>query len=75
MHLLWVLMITSAENAGWQGDLSLADNYEACGLKVPCIIRTAKIATVEAARARRSGSLTADLHDSLRTILRTALVN
>lgn len=55
--LLWVLMITSAANRGWSGDVSLEKRYAECGLDVPCVIRTTKISTVEAARARIVGSL------------------
>ena len=61
MPLLWVLMITSAANKGWQGDVSLETRFAECGLKVACVIRTAKITTVEAGRARRSGTLPQDL--------------
>ena len=46
--LLWVVMITSAENRGWPGDLDFGTGYPAAGLPAPSIIRTAKIATVEA---------------------------
>lgn len=56
-NLLWVLMITSAANKGWHGDVSLEDNFLDCGLQVPCIVRTAKIATVEEGRSRKSGRL------------------
>ena len=55
--LLWVVMITSAANRGWPGDVSLARGYEAAGLPVPSIIRSAKIATVEARHADRIGKL------------------
>ena len=44
-ELLWVLMITSAENRGWPGDV-LIENLEGTGLPVPSVIRTAKIATI-----------------------------
>lgn len=46
--LLWVVMITSAENRGWPGDVDLGDGFAAAGLPAPSLIRTAKIATVEA---------------------------
>jgi mRNA interferase MazF len=54
--LLWVLMITSAENRGWPGDLAIA-NPAAAGLPAPSVIRTAKIATIEAALASRLGRI------------------
>ena len=69
MQLLWVLMITSAANKGWQGDVSLEQDFAACGLNVPCVIRTAKISTIEMDRARKSGALTADLLAQVRAKL------
>jgi mRNA interferase MazF len=52
--LLWVVMITSAQNRGWPGDV-LVSNLAAAGLPVPSVIRTAKIATIEAADAAKLG--------------------
>jgi mRNA interferase MazF len=54
--LLWVLMITSAENRGWPGDVSVS-NPATAGLPVPSVIRTAKIATIEASDATRLGKI------------------
>ena len=54
--LLWVLMITSAENRGWPGDVPVNDTVEA-GLPAPSIIRTAKIATIEAVDASKLGQV------------------
>lgn len=54
--LLWVLMITSAENRGWPGDVSVA-NLGVAGLPVPSVIRTAKIATIEASDASKLGRI------------------
>ena len=73
IHLIWVLMITSADNAGWHGDLSLVRDYRACGLEVPCVVRTAKIAAIEANRARGSGALTPELKGKLSRILQSSL--
>jgi mRNA interferase MazF len=56
--LLWVLMITSAEHRGWPGDVAV-ENLVAAGLPVPSVIRTAKIATIEAVDASRLGRVTA----------------
>ena len=61
IRLLWVLMITSAANSGWRGDISLVERFEECGLSVPCVVRTAKITTVEAGKARKSGALPEDI--------------
>ncbi len=46
--LVWVMMITSAENRGWTGDVHIA-NLDKAGLPAPSLIRTAKVATVDAA--------------------------
>ncbi len=54
--LLWVVMITSAENRGWPGDVPVG-NLAAAGLPVPSVIRTAKIATIEASDAARLGNV------------------
>ena len=56
--LLWVLMITSAANRGWSGDIAVSDR-SAAGLPAPSIVRCAKIATIDAADADRIGSLPA----------------
>jgi len=55
--LLWVVMITSAENRTWSGDVPIT-NLAAAGLPVPSVIRTAKIATIEAADAAKLGRVT-----------------
>jgi mRNA interferase MazF len=57
----WVLMITSSANSGWPGDILLEDRYAECGLPVPCVIRTAKIATIALASAKPMGRLPDDL--------------
>jgi len=41
-------MITSWENRGWSGDVAATD-LKVSGLPVASIVRTAKIATIEAA--------------------------
>jgi mRNA interferase MazF len=74
IQLLWVLMITSAANKGWQGDVSLEDRYAKCGLAVPCVVRTAKIATADANRATKSGTLPADLWTEVRAKLERCLL-
>ena len=58
--LLWVVMITSAENRGWPGDVPI-HNLAAAGLPVPSVIRTAKIATIEVSDATRLGRVPAAL--------------
>ena len=56
--LLWVLMITSAENRGWLGDVPVTNLADA-GLPVVSVVRTAKIATIEAGDAVKLGKLSA----------------
>lgn len=67
--LFWSVMITSAANKGWPDDLSLEDRYGECGLRIPCVIRTAKISSLEAASASKVGRLPADLLVELRAKL------
>jgi len=57
--LLWVLMITSAANPGWPSDVAVSDLLMA-GLPVPSVVRTAKIAVVDARGAERLGALPRD---------------
>ncbi len=73
IRLLWVLMITSAANKGWHGDVSLEQRFEECGLPVPCVVRTAKITTVEAGRAQKRGALPPELWAEVQGRLATAL--
>jgi mRNA interferase MazF len=54
--LLWVLMITSAENRGWPDDILISD-YKRAGLPVPSLVRCAKVATIDAQDAERIGTL------------------
>jgi len=56
LGLLWVVMVTSAENRGWPGDIVLAD-LTGTGLPAPSLVRTAKIATIEARDATRLGKV------------------
>ena len=55
-ELLWLVMVTSAANRGWPGDLLVSDVATA-GLPIPSIIRPAKIATIEARDAEPLGKL------------------
>ena len=56
--LLWVLMITSRENRGWVGDVEVSD-LAGAGLPAPSVVRTAKIATIDAKEAEVIGRLPA----------------
>jgi mRNA interferase MazF len=54
--LLWVVMITSAQNKVWSKDITVS-NLKRAGLPSPSVIRTVKIATIEAVDASRIGSI------------------
>lgn len=54
-RLLWVAMITSAENRPWEHDVPLGEDYAAMGLPAPSIVRPTKIAVVETAAAEPRG--------------------
>jgi mRNA interferase MazF len=56
--LLWVVMITSADNRGWPGDVAVR-NLDMAGLPAASVVRTAKIATIEARDAHRLGRISA----------------
>jgi mRNA interferase MazF len=58
--LIWVVMITSAENRGWPEDLPITRLADT-GLPAPSVVRPVKIATIEAAQATRLGRVSADL--------------
>jgi mRNA interferase MazF len=55
--LLWVVMITSAQNKAWPKDVPVA-NLKQAGLPSPSVVRVVKIATIEALDASKIGSLT-----------------
>jgi mRNA interferase MazF len=55
--LIWVAMITSAENEPWSSDVVIA-HLERAGLPAPSVVRPAKIACIEPGRIdRRIGRL------------------
>jgi mRNA interferase MazF len=55
--VLWVAMITSAENEPWSSDVAITDHTRA-GLPAPSVVRPAKIACIEPSRIdRRVGKL------------------
>jgi mRNA interferase MazF len=62
--LLWVLMITSAENRRWPDDVALSD-LPLAGLPVASVVRTAKIATIEAKEAETIGSVGPDIRQAV----------
>src|ERR1700686_4949563 len=71
--LLWLAMITSAANRGWRGDVMISDLPEA-GLPVPSIVRTAKLATVEARAAHPLATLPQADRNAVSRSLRDQLV-
>lgn len=70
--LLWVLMVTSAANRGWPGDVLISD-YGAAGLPVASVVRPAKVATIEAKDAEPIGRLSSDLQALVAETLRSTL--
>ena len=55
--LVWLAMITSAENRRWNSDVPV-DDLAVTGLPVPSLVRPAKIATVDMERiVRKIGKL------------------
>lgn len=70
--LLWVAMITSAQNRGWEGDFPIPA-YAAAGLPAPSVVRSAKIATIDAAQAQRLGRVPAELRRKVMRCIATAI--
>ena len=57
--LVWLAMVTSADNRGWDSDIAITD-LAVAGLPAASLVRPAKIATVDGARIlRRIGKLPA----------------
>ena len=71
-NLLWVLMVTSAANRGWPGDVAISDLH-ATGLPAPSIVRPTKIATIEARDAEQIGRLPSSDQVLIAEALRTTL--
>ena len=71
--LTWLMMITSAVNRGWMGDVEIK-NLAQAGLPAASLVRPAKIATVESAHIlKRIGTLAiAERQGVLRSIERYA---
>lgn len=70
--LIWVAMITNAKRPAWPGDVAIAD-HAAAGLPIPSMVRTCKLATLEASDAepigRLAGSAIKSVRDELRALL------
>jgi mRNA interferase MazF len=54
----WLLMITSAGNAGWPGDVPI-EPHRTAGLPAPSVVRTAKVASVDLTQLEAIGRLPA----------------
>lgn len=70
--LLWVAMITSAENRRWDCD-HVIDDIARAGLPVPSVVRPVKLATIEARHAERLGELPPEQCARIVADLRTLL--
>jgi mRNA interferase MazF len=71
--LVWLMMITSADNPAWDGDVAISD-LKLAGLPAPSVVRPAKIATVDATRIlRRIGKLAAKDARRVKDFLRGSL--
>lgn len=70
--LLWVVMVTSAENRAWPDDIMVSDHVRA-GLPAPSRVRCAKMATIEARDAEPLGRASDDEVALVLTRLRTRL--
>lgn len=74
--LLWVVMITSAENRAWPGDVPIPDDSET-GLSTPSVVRPTKIATVETRNVLPLGRVTAatrkTVMDEIRSLTSTGV--
>ncbi len=73
-RLLWVLMVTSAANRGWLGDVIVSDLAEA-GLPALSLVRPAKIATIDAADAECIGHLSSHDRPGVAAAIRSLLSN
>lgn len=68
--LLWVAMITSAENRAWPGDVPFGNLYAQSGLPAPSVVRPCKLATIEARHAERLGHVKQAIMRDVAGILR-----
>ncbi len=72
-NLLWVLMITSARNRPWPDDVEIATREPSTGLPAPSVVRTRKIATIDAHHAEPVGRIDAATLGRVRAIVRAYL--
>src|SRR5260364_35005 len=67
--LLWVVMITSADNLPWPNDIPLGDRYGQTGLPAPSVIRPVKIATIKARHAEFIGQVGVSVMQAVEQVL------
>jgi mRNA interferase MazF len=60
-RLLWVAMITSAENRARPDDVPFGVAYADAGLPAPSLIRPSKLATIESGHAEKIGRVDVNL--------------
>jgi mRNA interferase MazF len=72
-RLLWVAMITSAENRAWPEDVPFGDTYAKAGLPAPSLIRPCKLATIESGHAEKIGRVNTDLMEKVADFLLRSL--
>jgi mRNA interferase MazF len=65
-------MITAAANPRWPDDVEIADHEDA-GLPIPSVVRTVKIATIEARAASKLGSLQRQASAQVAAVLKKRL--
>ena len=74
IQLYWVLMVTSTKLKRWNGDVGIT-NLKKAGLPIPSIIRTAKIACVDASLIeKKSGVLDGTTKQAVQTTLQDLFV-
>jgi mRNA interferase MazF len=64
-RLLWVAMITSAENRAWPEDVPFGATYADAGLPAPSLIRPCKLATIESGHAEKIGRVDVNLMEKV----------
>jgi mRNA interferase MazF len=70
--LLWVMMITAAENRPWAHDIEIKDIGKA-GLPIPSVIRPAKIATIESKDVEVLGKVASSIQRQVLRAMRTIM--
>jgi mRNA interferase MazF len=71
--LLWVAMITSAENRAWPYDVTFGDGFSSAGLPAASVVRPCKVATIEARHAETLGQAPIAVVNATLAVLRRLL--